>query len=68
MTDTDALDVHKLGNSSTLKTSASGAFQVGQQEQRVVSLQFLNESSQIADPQKRQHLWVGNCFNVFGSR
>ena len=68
MTQIDALRDHKLGNSSTSKTSASGAFQMGQQEKRVVSLQFLKESSQNADPPKRRYLRVSSCINVFGSR
>ena len=68
MTHIDALGVHKLGNSSTSKACASVVFQMGQQEERVVSLQFLNESSQTADPPERQYLRVGSLINVFGSR
>jgi hypothetical protein len=68
MTHIDAVGVHKLGNSATSKVCASGAFQMWRREERVVSLQFLNESSQTADPPKRQHLRVGSLINVFGSR
>ena len=68
MTHIDVLGVHKLGNSSTSKTFASGAFQMWRREERVVSLRFLNESSQTVDPPTRQHLRVGSLINVFGSR
>ena len=68
MTQFDALGVHNFGNSSTSKASASGAFQMGQQEERVVSLQLLRESSQTADPPKRRNLRTSSRINVFGSR
>ena len=68
MTQIDDLGVHKRGNSSTLKTSASGSFLKEQREQRVVSLQFLNESFQTADPPKCPRLRVVSYCNIFGSR
>ena len=68
MTQFDALGVHNLGNSSTSKDSISGAFQLGQQEERVVSLQSLRESSQSCDPPKRRNLRTSSRVNVLGSR
>jgi hypothetical protein len=68
MTRFDALGALKLGNSSTLKTSASGAFQLWQQEERDVSLQLLKESSQLADLAERRNLRASSYSNIFGSR
>ncbi len=68
MTHIDALRVHKLGNSSASKACASVVFQMWRREERVVSIQSPNESSQTADPPERQYLRVGSLVNVFGSR
>jgi hypothetical protein len=68
MTQFDALGVRNFGNSSTSKDSASGAFHKEQQEERVVSLRSLGESSQLCDPSKRRNLRTSSRVNVFGSR
>jgi len=68
MTQNGALGVQWGGNCAMLKTFAIGPFHMGQQEQRVVSLQVLNESTQTADPPKRHYLRVGSRINVFGLR
>jgi len=68
MTNSDAIAVHKHRNSSTLKTSDIGEFLMGQQEERIVSLQLLNELSLTADPSKYRNLRTRSRINVFGSR
>ena len=68
MTHIDALGVHKFGNSFTSKAPASGVCQMGRREERIVSLRFLNESSQTVDPPTRQHLRIGSLINVILSR
>jgi hypothetical protein len=68
MTQVDALGVHNFGNSSTTKASASGAFQMWQQEKRVVALQLLEELSQTADLPERRNLRASRRINFFGSR
>jgi hypothetical protein len=68
MTQFDALGVHNIEDSSTFKAAASGAFEMGQQEERVLSLQLLRESSQPSDPPKRRNLRTSSRVNVLGSR